>query len=75
MGGTWILGTDGLAAVVEDVGIDALLDDPVQLEVLGVPLYLVYTPDAPNAPTVLSELLTRTEVLAAIRATRSTERI
>ena len=30
MGGTWILGTDGLAAVVDDVGIDALLDELIE---------------------------------------------
>ena len=27
MGGTWILGSDALGAVVQDVGIDALLDE------------------------------------------------
>lgn len=30
MGGTWILGSDALAAVVEDVGIDALLDELIE---------------------------------------------
>lgn len=32
----------------------------------GVPLYLVYRPDAPDEPRVLSELLSRREVLAAL---------
>jgi len=32
----------------------------------GVPLYLLYSPDAPTKPRVLSELLSRREVLAAI---------
>ncbi len=32
----------------------------------GVPLYLVYSPDAPNRPQVLSELLSRREVIAAL---------
>jgi thiol:disulfide interchange protein DsbD len=32
----------------------------------GVPLYLVYSPDAPNRPQVLSELLSRQEVIAAL---------
>ena len=32
----------------------------------GVPLYLVYSPDAPRAPEVLSELLTRGEVESAL---------
>ena len=41
----------------------------------GVPLYLVYSPDRPDAPRVLSELLTTEEVLAAIDAARSTKRI
>jgi thiol:disulfide interchange protein/DsbC/DsbD-like thiol-disulfide interchange protein len=32
----------------------------------GVPLYLVYAPDAPSRPQVLSELLTQREVIAAL---------
>jgi thiol:disulfide interchange protein len=32
----------------------------------GVPLYLVYSPDAPNDPEVLSELLSRGEVQTAL---------
>ena len=32
----------------------------------GVPLYLVYSPDAPNTPQVLSELITAQEVQAAL---------
>jgi thiol:disulfide interchange protein DsbD len=32
----------------------------------GVPLYLVYSPDAPTQPKVLSELLSQREVLAAL---------
>ena len=32
----------------------------------GVPLYLVYRPHAPDSPQVLSELLTRGEVLSAL---------
>ena len=32
----------------------------------GVPLYLVYSPDAPTQPQVLSELLSRREVIAAL---------
>ena len=32
----------------------------------GVPLYLVYRPHAPDSPRVLSELLTRGEVLSAL---------
>src|SRR5690606_15270460 len=34
----------------------------------GVPLYLVYDPAAPDAPRVLSELLTQDAVLAALEA-------
>jgi len=34
----------------------------------GVPLYLVYSPDAPTRPRVLSELLSRREVLAALES-------
>jgi thiol:disulfide interchange protein/DsbC/DsbD-like thiol-disulfide interchange protein len=34
----------------------------------GVPLYLVYSPDAPNHPQVLSELLSRREVITALTA-------
>jgi len=34
----------------------------------GVPLYLVYSPEAPNRPQVLSELLSRREVIAALSA-------
>ncbi len=40
----------------------------------GVPLYLVYSPDAPDQPTVLSELLTKQEVLAALPSQKDTER-
>lgn len=32
----------------------------------GVPLYLVYSPDAPNQPQMLSELLTQDEVTTAL---------
>jgi thiol:disulfide interchange protein DsbD len=32
----------------------------------GVPLYLVYSPDAPDRPQVLSELLSRREVITAL---------
>ncbi len=35
----------------------------------GVPLYLVYSPDAPDQPRILSELLRRREVLAALATT------
>ncbi|CAM9346758.1 unnamed protein product, partial [Discosporangium mesarthrocarpum] len=41
----------------------------------GVPLYLVYSPEQPDSPQVLSELLTTEEVLAAIEAARPTNRI
>lgn len=41
----------------------------------GVPLYLVYRPDRPNDPEVLSELLSQKEVLTALAATRATRRI
>jgi len=41
----------------------------------GVPLYLVYSPDRPEAPRVLSELLTTEEVLAAVEAARPVDRI
>ncbi len=41
----------------------------------GVPLYLVYSPDRPDAPRVLSELLSTEEVLSAIEAARPTRRI
>lgn len=41
----------------------------------GVPLYLVYSPDRPEAPRVLSELLTSEEVLAAVEAARPAHRI
>lgn len=46
-------------------------DEAIRLELAkfgraGVPLYLVYSPDAPTQPRVLSELLTRKEVLAAL---------
>ena len=32
----------------------------------GVPLYLVYSPDAPDSPKVLSELLSQREVVGAL---------
>ncbi len=32
----------------------------------GVPLYLLYSPDAPNDPQILSELLSRGEILTAL---------
>jgi len=40
----------------------------------GVPLYLVYSPDAPNRPQVLSELLSRREVLSALSGPRFAHR-
>ncbi len=48
-------------------------DETIRLELAeygraGVPLYLVYSPDRPDAPRVLSELLSASEVLAAIDA-------
>jgi len=39
----------------------------------GVPLYLVYSPDRPEQPQVLSELLTKSEVLAALPSPTGTE--
>lgn len=39
----------------------------------GVPLYLVYSPEAPNDPEVLSELLSQGEVRAALARTAATE--
>ncbi|HEB89642.1 MAG TPA: thiol:disulfide interchange protein [Deltaproteobacteria bacterium] len=36
----------------------------------GVPLYLVYSPDAPERPRILSELLSRREVLSALARSR-----
>ena len=41
----------------------------------GVPLYLVYHPDAPNDPQILSELLTTDEVVTALRTDSSSRRI
>jgi thiol:disulfide interchange protein DsbD len=38
----------------------------------GVPLYLVYAPEDPSRPRVLSELLSQAEVIAAIEAPRAT---
>ena len=40
----------------------------------GVPLYLVYSPEAPNDPEVLSELLTQYEVRAALARSAMTDR-
>jgi len=40
----------------------------------GVPLYLVYSPDAPSEPQVLSELLSQREVRAAIKDSTPTDR-
>jgi thiol:disulfide interchange protein DsbD len=40
----------------------------------GVPLYLVYSPDAPDQPKVLSELLSKREVLAALPGRDDVER-
>ncbi len=40
----------------------------------GVPLYLVYSPDAPGQPRILSELLSQGEVLAAIAEPRLASR-
>jgi thiol:disulfide interchange protein DsbD len=40
----------------------------------GVPLYLVYSPDAPNRPQVLSELLSRQEVITALSGPRFARR-
>lgn len=36
----------------------------------GVPLYLVYSPDAPDRPQILSELLSQREVIAALSGPR-----
>jgi thiol:disulfide interchange protein/DsbC/DsbD-like thiol-disulfide interchange protein len=36
----------------------------------GVPLYLVYTPEAPQRPQILSELLSQREVMAALVVAR-----
>ncbi len=41
----------------------------------GVPLYLVYTPEAPDRPLLLPELLTVDRVLEALRADRSEDRL
>ncbi|MEM9175849.1 MAG: thioredoxin family protein [Myxococcota bacterium] len=41
----------------------------------GVPLYLVYSPERPDAPRVLSELLTADEVLVAIDEARPARRL
>ena len=40
----------------------------------GVPLYLVYRPHAPDSPQVLSELLTRSEVLSALAEATGADR-
>ena len=40
----------------------------------GVPLYLVYSPSAPNDPQILSELLTQGEVLTALASAAGTGR-
>ena len=40
----------------------------------GVPLYLVYSPNAPNHPQVLSELLSRREVISALAAHGTAQR-
>ena len=40
----------------------------------GVPLYLVYSPEAPDQPKVLSELLSQKEVLAALTGSRFASR-
>ncbi len=40
----------------------------------GVPLYLVYDPTTPQAPTVLSELLSQNEVLTALAAASGNRR-
>jgi thiol:disulfide interchange protein DsbD len=39
----------------------------------GVPLYLVYSPEAPNDPEVLSELLSQDEVRASLARTAKTD--
>ena len=46
-------------------------DDSIRSELArhgraGVPLYLVYTPEAPQRPQILSELLSQREVMAAL---------
>jgi thiol:disulfide interchange protein DsbD len=41
----------------------------------GVPLYLVYSPEAPTQPEILSELLTRKQVLAALERPEGHPRI
>jgi len=41
----------------------------------GVPLYLVFQPEHPNDPIVLSELLSQREVLAALESSAGTRRI
>ncbi|HTO52312.1 MAG TPA: protein-disulfide reductase DsbD domain-containing protein [Myxococcota bacterium] len=53
-----------------------LRDDDIRRELAhfgraGVPLYVVYHPDAPGAPRVLSELLTIESLLDALRAGES----
>jgi thiol:disulfide interchange protein DsbD len=40
----------------------------------GVPLYLVYSPDSPDDPQILSELLSATEVIAALADSSSSDR-
>ena len=40
----------------------------------GVPLYLVYSPEAPDRPQVLSELLSQREVIAALTSPRIARR-
>ena len=41
----------------------------------GVPLYLLYVPETPDSPRVLSELLSVREVVAAIEAETSGDRV
>jgi thiol:disulfide interchange protein DsbD len=40
----------------------------------GVPLYLVYSPDAPSHPQVLSEIMSQRELIAALRGSRIASR-
>jgi len=71
--------TDETRALLEDGGFAVLRgdwtqrDEAIRVELArhgkaGVPLYLVYSPDAPGEPRVLSELLTQERLNQALRA-------
>ncbi|HEU4428896.1 MAG TPA: thioredoxin family protein [Myxococcota bacterium] len=70
--------TDETRALLEDGGFAVLRgdwtqrDEAIRVELArhgkaGVPLYLVYSPDAPDEPRVLSELLTQERLTEALR--------